>query len=110
MAIGMVMALDLSVRLAMTSEAESDALSDHLTELGLPTNLKGLAGNNWTADALLQHMSRDKKTQDGKLTFILARAIGNSFVANDVDAKIVAEVLDNFITEALLRIMQAKRR
>ena len=100
-AIGMVMALDLSVRLAMTSEAESDALSDHLTELGLPTNLKGLAGNNWTADALLQHMSRDKKTQDGKLTFILARAIGNSFVANDVDAKIVAEVLDKFITDAL---------
>lgn len=100
-AIGMVMALDLSVRLGMTSEAESDALSDHLTELGLPTNLKGLAGNNWTADALLQHMSRDKKTQDGKLTFILARTIGNSCVANDVDTKIVAEVLDKFITDAL---------
>ena len=99
--IGMVMALDLSVRLAMTSEAESDALSDHLSALGLPTTLKGLAGNNWTADALLQHMSRDKKTQDGKLTFILARAIGNSFVAKDVDAKIVAEVLDKFITDAL---------
>ncbi|MEX0693945.1 MAG: 3-dehydroquinate synthase [Rhodospirillales bacterium] len=99
-AIGMVMALELSVRLAMISEAESDALTDHLAELGLPTNLKGLAGNNWTAEALLQHMSRDKKTQDGKLTFILARGIGNSFVANDVDAKIVAEVLDKFITDA----------
>jgi len=99
-AIGMIMALELSVRLAMASEADRDSLTEHLQTVGLPVDLKGLAGGNWTADALLDHMGRDKKTQDGKLTFILARAIGNSFVANDVDNMAVKGVLESFIADA----------
>ena len=99
-AIGMVMALELSVRLAMISEAECDLLKAHFDDVGLPTDIKGLAGGNWTADVLLEHMGRDKKTQDGKLTFILARGIGNSIVANDVDPEIVGQVLDAFIADA----------
>ena len=98
--IGMVMALELSVRLTMASETDRDSLRDHLKTVGLPVDLKGLAGGNWTADALLDHMGRDKKTQDGKLTFILARAIGNSFVANDVDHDAVKGVLEGFIADA----------
>ena len=98
--IGMIMALELSVRLAMASETDRDSLRDHLKTVGLPVDLKGLAGGNWTADALLDHMGRDKKTQDGKLTFILARAIGNSFVANDVDHDAVKGVLEGFIADA----------
>lgn len=99
-AIGMAMALELSVRLAMTSEDERDMLVDHLQAIGLPTDIKGLVGDNWTSDALLEHMGRDKKTHDGKLTFILARAIGNSFIADDVDPAAVGEVLDMFINDA----------
>ncbi len=99
-AIGMVMALELSVRLAMASEADLGSLREHLKTVGLPVDLDGLAGGNWTADALLDHMGRDKKTQDGKLTFILARAIGNSFVANDVDTDAVKGVLEGFIADA----------
>ena len=98
--IGMMMALELSVRLAMASETDRDSLRDHFKTVGLPVDLKGLAGGNWTADALLDHMGRDKKTQDGKLTFILARAIGNSFVANDVDHDAVKGVLEGFIADA----------
>ena len=98
--IGMIMALELSVRLAMASETDRDSLCDHLKTVGLPVDLTGLAGGNWTADALLDHMGRDKKTQDGKLTFILARAIGNSFVANDVDHDAVKGVLEGFIADA----------
>jgi len=75
-------------------------LKAHFDDVGLPTDIKGLAGGNWTADVLLEHMGRDKKTQDGKLTFILARGIGNSIVANDVDPKIVGQVLDAFIADA----------
>ena len=98
--IGMMMALELSVRLAMASETDRDSLRDHLKTVGLPVDLKGLAGGNWTADALLDYMRRDKKTQDGKLTFILVRAIGNSFVANDVDHDAVKGVLEGFIADA----------
>jgi shikimate kinase / 3-dehydroquinate synthase len=31
-------------------------------------------------------MAQDKKVKRGKLTFILARAIGTAFIAPDVDA------------------------
>jgi 3-dehydroquinate synthase len=99
-AIGIVMALELSVRLAMISEGERDLVTAHFNDIGLPTDVRGLAGGNWTSDVLLEHMSRDKKTQDGRLTFILARGIGNSFVANDVDPVIVGDVLDAFINDA----------
>lgn len=99
-AIGMVMALDMSARLAVAPESARIELKEHLDDVGLPTTLSGLAGDNWTSAALLDHMGRDKKTEGNKLTFILARAIGNSFVAKDVDPEAVAATLDAFISEA----------
>lgn len=99
-AIGMVMALDMSARLAVAPESARDELKDHLDALGLPTTLTGLVGDNWTSAALLEHMGRDKKTEGNQLTFILARDIGNSFVAKDVDPEPVAATLDAFIAEA----------
>lgn len=98
--IGMVMALDMSARLGHAPISARDELKDHLVALGLPTSLQGLAGDNWTSAALLDHMGRDKKTDGGKLTFILAHDIGNSFVANDVAPDAVAATLDAFISEA----------
>jgi 3-dehydroquinate synthase len=38
-------------------------------------------------------MVQDKKAEAGKLTFILARGIGQAFVAKDVDAARVREFL-----------------
>ena len=38
-------------------------------------------------------MRRDKKTRDGRLTFVLARAIGQAFTSSEVDSTLVAEVL-----------------
>lgn len=99
-AIGMVMALDMSARLAVAPESARIELKEHMDDVGLPTTLSGLAGDNWTSAALLDHMGRDKKTEGNKLTFILARAIGNSFVAKDVDPEAVAATLDAFISEA----------
>ena len=40
-------------------------------------------------------MQTDKKVQDGKLTFILARAIGDTFVTNNVDPIAVQSVLED---------------
>lgn len=99
-AIGMVMALDMSSRLAVAPESARDELVEHLEQIGLPTTLKGLVGDNWTSTALLEHMRRDKKTESNKLTFILARGIGQSFIAKDVDPDVVATTLDTFIAEA----------
>jgi shikimate kinase/3-dehydroquinate synthase len=45
-------------------------------------------------------MHRDKKTRDGKLTFILARGIGQAFTRNDVPVEAVEAVLRDAGCEA----------
>jgi 3-dehydroquinate synthase len=63
-----------------------------IAAVGLPTGLNVGAGG-FAADALLRHMSQDKKAEGGKLTFVLARAIGDAFVAKDVDPGAVRRFL-----------------
>ena len=43
--------------------------------------------------ALLERMRQDKKARDGALTFILARGIGQAFVAQGVEAVTVLDFL-----------------
>jgi 3-dehydroquinate synthase len=52
---------------------------------GLPSRLSDLGGHRFAADDLLRHMAQDKKAEGGRLTFILARSLGDAFVARDVD-------------------------
>lgn len=93
-AIGSVMALRLSERMGLCPEGGAERLRAHLSALGVPNDLSGIAEAGWTADRLLDHMGLDKKVTDGKLTFILARAIGDGFVTSDVDKNDVLAVLN----------------
>ena len=45
------------------------------------------------ATRLLGHMVRDKKTRDGKLTFVLATDIGHALTRNDVPPAAVNALL-----------------
>jgi 3-dehydroquinate synthase len=92
----MVMAFDLSARLGLCSPDDAARVERHLGAIGLPTELTSIAGRVWDPARLLDHMSRDKKVRDGKIAFILARAIGQAFIAGDVDP---AEVLALFEQE-----------
>ncbi|HMB77403.1 MAG TPA: 3-dehydroquinate synthase [Kiloniellaceae bacterium] len=83
-AIGMVMAADLSVRLGLCPESDAARLRRHLEAVGLPTAPPELPGRPWNTDRLLDHMSRDKKVSDGKCTFVLLRRIGEAFLDNRV--------------------------
>jgi 3-dehydroquinate synthase len=60
---------------------------------GLPTRMAQVSQIPFDAETLIRHMGQDKKAEGGKLTFILARALGDAFVAKDVDAQAVAEFL-----------------
>jgi 3-dehydroquinate synthase len=42
-------------------------------------------------------MRGDKKAEAGKLTFILARGIGQSFVTREVDERLLRGLLDDAI-------------
>jgi 3-dehydroquinate synthase len=58
----------------------------HLAAVGLATALDQIDHPApFAVDALLGHMGKDKKVKGGRLTFILARAIGEAFVTRDVD-------------------------
>jgi 3-dehydroquinate synthase len=50
------------------------------------------------ADALMELIGQDKKVRRGKLTFILVRGIGRSFIARDVDPAQVHAFLEEKLT------------
>jgi 3-dehydroquinate synthase len=92
-AIGMVMAFDLSVHLGLCPAEDAARARRHLAAVGLPTSLDALPGQGWRAETLIAHMHQDKKVRDGKVTFILARGIGRAFVEHDVDLAEVETLL-----------------
>ncbi|MBU0725136.1 MAG: 3-dehydroquinate synthase [Alphaproteobacteria bacterium] len=93
-AIGMVMAFDLSVRLGLCPAADATRARAHLQAVGLPVSPLDVAGRqHWSVDKLLGHMAKDKKVADGRITFILARGIGDAFITRDVDAQAVRDLL-----------------
>ena len=98
--IGMVLAFRLSHRLGLCGETDVENVSAHLAAHGLPTEAARLPPEVRRREALLQHMSRDKKIKDGRLHLILARGIGGAFVASDVEPQAIAATLDDFLSVA----------
>jgi 3-dehydroquinate synthase len=82
--IGMVMAFDLSARLDLCPAADAARVRDHLAAVGLPVTPPRLNGQPLDTDRLIAHMASDKKVAEGKVTFVLARGIGQAFLSNDV--------------------------
>jgi 3-dehydroquinate synthase len=93
-ALGMGMAFDLSARLGFCTSQDAVRVRRHFDAIGLPTKLSQVEGVTWDTVELLGHMAKDKKVQDGKITFVLARGIGRAFTARDIDSADVAAVLD----------------
>ncbi len=96
-AIGMVMAFDLSVRLGLCPAEDAARARRHLASVGLPTGLDALPGQGWSARTLIAHMRQDKKVSEGRIAFILVRGIGEAFVASDVDLVEVEALLAHAI-------------
>lgn len=91
-ALGMMMACDLSVRMKLCNPAVRERLLKHYNDVGLPVSVLDITPD-WDVDALMEHFTRDKKAQDGKMTFILMRGIGDAFVTKGVDVALLRSVL-----------------
>ncbi len=102
-AIGTIMAFDLSVRLGLCPPDDLARVRRHFAAVGLPTGVAAIRGDHWTAERmgtaerLVAHMGKDKKVKDGRVTFILARGIGKAFVARDVAIGDVTSLLADAI-------------
>lgn len=92
-AIGCVLAFELSARLGLVAQETPSRLRAHLRHMGTRVDLADIPGPLPDADALLHLMGQDKKVQDGRLRFILARGIGQAFVADDVPPDAVRALL-----------------
>ena len=99
-AIGMVLAHEFSARLGLCAQEEPSRVAAHLDAVGLPTRLSQVPGGAGTMDGLMAAITQDKKVKRGKLTFILTRGIGESFIANDVDPAAVTAFLTEKLAEA----------
>ncbi|MCJ8520252.1 3-dehydroquinate synthase [Pseudorhizobium tarimense] len=93
-AIGMVLAHQFSARLNLASPDDAQRVAAHLSEVGLPTKISDIEGSLPPTQMLMDAIAQDKKVKSGKLTFILTRGIGQSFVADDVPASEVLRFLE----------------
>ena len=96
-AIGMVMAFDLSVRMGLCPAEDRDRVRRHFKAIGLPVGLDGVADGSWSADRLIECMGQDKKVRSGSLTFVLVRGIGGAFVTGEVDLGDLSAILEEHL-------------
>ena len=99
-AIGCVLAFDLSARLGLCPQEAPSRVAAHLSAMGLPTRLSDVPGDLPDADGLLSLMAQDKKVKAGRATFILAEGIGRARIARDVDPAAVRALLAEGLSAA----------
>ena len=84
-AIGMMLALEFSVTQGLCPGQDASRARAHMEAMGLPVSLADIPGEIGSPDSLAELMKQDKKVEQGRVTFILNRAIGEAFVAKDVN-------------------------
>jgi len=84
-ALGIVCAFEFSTRLGLMPTNDAGRVAHHLAVAGLPTRPSDVPALRTDPDRLMTLIAQDKKVARGKLTFILARGIGQAFVERDVD-------------------------
>jgi len=91
---GIALAFDFSAELGLCPRADAARVRAHLAAAGFVTDLRKLAGAPYDPEKLLALMAADKKAQDGAITLILARGIGQAITHRGADA----EALRAFLT------------
>lgn len=92
-AIGCALAFEVSARMGLCSQEDPSRVRAHLSDMKMKRDISDIEDKLPDANGLLELMGQDKKVQDGKLRFIMARGIGEAFVTSDVPRDIVLDVL-----------------
>ncbi|MCY4303404.1 MAG: 3-dehydroquinate synthase [Aestuariivita sp.] len=94
-AIGCVLAFELSSKLGLCSQEVPTRISKHFRDMNLRVSLSEIEGDLPDAEALFNLMQQDKKIIDGSLQFILAQDIGKAIIAKDIPSHLVKEILSD---------------
>ncbi len=92
-AVGCAQAFRFSAMLGHCTAQDAARAEAGIAAAGLPTRMQQVKGAPFPADRLIMHMAQDKKAEGGRLTFVLAKGIGQAFVAKGVDAEAVRAFL-----------------
>jgi 3-dehydroquinate synthase len=92
-AAGSALAFRFSASQGLCTGQDAARAAAAIAAAGLPTRLGEVSPKAFDADRLIRHMAQDKKAESGRLTFILARGVGEAFTAKDVDAGAVRAFL-----------------
>lgn len=98
-AIGTVLAFRFSEQSGLIEKGSAERVQAHFSNVGLPTTLSDISGDLPDAQTLVNYMRQDKKASSGKLVFILARQIGDTFVAKDVAETDILEFMRKELQE-----------
>lgn len=98
-AIGMVLAYGFSEAEAICPPGAAERIVRHLKDCGMMVHPRE-AGITATGAELVAHMMHDKKMDGGRLPFLLARGIGEAYLARDVDLASVAGYLDGVMAQS----------
>ena len=100
-AIGMACAFRFSRALGLCTGQDAVRVESHLRAVGLPTKIHEIPGLEAPPEAILAAMRQDKKVERGRLTFILAKGIGASFIAKDIAESQVRDFLSDELARKL---------
>ena len=92
-AIGMLAAAHISVRLGLATENDLTRLENLIAAFNLPKQAENCRVDNVYAD-----LFHDKKTLQGKIHWVLMQSIGGTVIKNDVPENLVKEALQKVLT------------
>lgn len=93
-AVGMVVAAELSRRMEWCSDETPLRLRIHLRNAGLPARLADLNMGSASAEELLDLARQDKKYRAGRPTLVLLRALGEAELCRDPDMPLLQKVVE----------------
>lgn len=94
-ALGMLMAADLSHRMGWIAEEVTERVESMLIKLNLPVTLP----EDFDPEKMRELMTVDKKAKDGVLFLILLKGIGEAVVTDEYDEDLLMETLHHFATK-----------
>ncbi len=94
--IGCRLAFITSERMHFCSSVDAQRVARHIVDIGMKSKISDIPGHSVDANKLTHLMLQDKKTNGGRIQFILVRGIGNAFLCNNVDMALIHEILNEF--------------
>ena len=95
--IGICLAFKLSKKMGFCSQIETERVISLFKKLTLPTSLKEVNGISITTLKMINKFKYDKKNKNDKLTFILNKKVGESFIKKNMDVNILTKFLNEEI-------------